>query len=457
MLTRNKTFYFLGFVMLMTTGCATSASRRESLNQEWGTLERIRLRDLSASQTPEGVIEEGQNRDFDLSDGLSMNEAAALALEINPSIQAVRQDKGIARGQLAGAGLIPNPDIEIEWISPLDSEEWSGKVSAVMDLTGIIVMRGSKRKRAKIHMKEVHWEVADKEWQLIHDVHLAFTDVAYLREALELNEQQEKVADRTLKTIKARHARGATSELNLVLAQAEVAEIKRQSRGLVGQEKLAAQHLNMLLGLSPDHVTKLQIPDKPLAYIPLEGEVSDLALHLRERRPDLLAAEQAYLGTAKELDLAKKELLPQVRVGPSYERGEGGDARGIDASVEFPLFSWNQGEIKTAKAEREKQKQLYLTAVHRARSQYYSAWTQTETLDAEIKYYFDNVAPRLDRALVLSERSFKQGEVDLLHILALQRQVLQSKREILEKLSDFKRSQIEIRRASGPDGRDEKR
>ncbi len=50
--------------------------------------------------------------DLRLENGLSPEEAAILAVLVNPSLKAARDQKGIASAQLFQAGILPNPQFQ---------------------------------------------------------------------------------------------------------------------------------------------------------------------------------------------------------------------------------------------------------------------------------------------------------------------------------------------------------
>lgn len=441
--------------VLLLAACTRYRPASVLPDEEWQTLQRIRLTELVAASAGE-VSLVGAFPAFDYSDGLSSEEAAGLAVVMNPALRAARHERGIAQGQLVSAGLLPNPEIESIWIFPGGPVSWAGEVNALFDLTRALVTRGPRREQARIRLREVHWEIADEEWQLVNDVRRAFVDILYWNRASEVNLQQQEAIKRTVSSIRVRHSLGAATELELLVAEADLAEIKRQQKRLKGDRELALQHLNQLMGLPPMHPTEIQPPANPLAYSPVSGDPGALVERIRSRRPDVLAAEQAYLGAEKELQLAHRGRIPLLQAGPSYE-GVSSDADGNEnnfgfgVSLELPVFDRKQGEIASALAERAHRRDLYVARLHTARSEFHRAWTDRATLDEELSFYFSDIAPRLDRSLYLTEKAFGEGELDLLQVLIVQARVLQSMRDILDQLRDFHRAEIEVQRSIGPE------
>ena len=77
-------------------------------------LQRVRLEGLTAvAPAPHDT----PFPHFDLSDGLSADEAVAVALFLNPGLRAFRKERGVAEGEVVAAGVLPMPSFEVTWLS----------------------------------------------------------------------------------------------------------------------------------------------------------------------------------------------------------------------------------------------------------------------------------------------------------------------------------------------------
>ncbi len=432
-------------VALLLSACTTYQPKPLYPEQEWRQLQDVRLDDLLAD-TKNLLVNRNQLAVvFNYEDGMSADEAAGLAVVLNLDLRVIRLEKEIAQGQLLDAGLLPNPDIDARWLTPVSGVGGVlTEIDTFFDLTEALLIRGPSIDRAEIRIEKINWELAGREWEIANEVRRAFSDVLYWDRTIELNKQQQQVTKQILEITTTQYDLDAGTELDVVLAESEGVELERRARQLNGQRKQAIQKLNSLIGLPPNHSTQLQKPEKPLAYIPLSGDVDRFAEKLRIQRPDLHQAEQAYLGSEKELQLAIRRQYPRLRLGPSYEHAEGEDLVGVGFSLEIPVFNLNQGEIAIRMAERDQKHQDYVALLHQARGRLYDTWTRLEALNDELGFYFSDVAPRLERSLDLTEEAFKAGLLDILRVLLVQNRVLDSKRQILDALRDYHRSRIDL-------------
>jgi outer membrane protein, heavy metal efflux system len=440
--------------VLVLSGCVAYRAQPLEPDLLWSDLEKIRLDDLIASEADEGeqpTDEEDRLPVFDYADGLSADEAAALATVLNPDLRAFRMQKQVAEGQLVSAGLLPNPDIDTRWLSPTHGGPTNGEINLLFDLTSALLTRKPRIERAEIALNEIDWAIADREWRLANQTRKAFVDILYWEQALELNGQQKRLLDHLVEITLAQRAAGAVTDLDVVLAESEAAENQRRLIRLTGQQQQAIQRLNLLIGLPPGHDTRLDIPDKPLAYDADPQDLQVLAEQLRHRRPDLRQVEQAYLGSEKDLQIAVIEQFPRLSLGPSYERADGENEFGGVLSAEIPLFNRNQGNIAISTAQREQLRRIYVALMHQARGELYDGWRQIDRLDAELSLYFSDVAPRLQKSLDLTEKAFAAGNLDLFPVILLQGRIIDSKRGILDTLRDHQQAKINLMQATGPE------
>lgn len=441
----------LGVIATVLTMSGCSRYRPVPLypDQAWARIEAIRIEDLSKSE----METTDPTADFDYSDGLSEGEAASLAVVLNSEVRAFRMERGVANAQLIEAGLLPNPEIDTKWLTPpISPTQWAGEASALFDFTEALLSRGPRKARARIRVEEVRWEIADREWRLASETRGAFWDSVYFQEAIKLNLKQRELTEKTVLILRARKERGAGSELETLTAEIEQAKLELQAKRLAGEGKTALQTLNRLLGLPPNHATKLQNSINPLAYLPLAANREKLLENLRRSRPDLWAAEQAYLGSEKDLHLAHRKQFPRFALGPSYSGGDGErkGTFGLGFSFELPFFNRNQGEIALKTAQREQMRLQYVAKLQSARGEFHAVLTNLETLDGELKLFFTGIAPKLDRTLELTLSAFEKGELDVLQVVPVQERALETQRELLERLREFKRAQVDFARICGP-------
>src|SRR5262249_20116299 len=105
---------------------------------------------------------------FDMSDGISADQAAILAVIASPKLRAVRDQRHLADAQLLQAGILPNPQLAYGLDFPTGGAT-QGTVNAFnfsfsWDITSLI-SRSAKINAAKADAASVDLDVAWEEWQ----------------------------------------------------------------------------------------------------------------------------------------------------------------------------------------------------------------------------------------------------------------------------------------------------
>ncbi len=431
-------------------GCTVYSPQPLEPEVEWKRLESLRIDNLLAPGAP-GVGLPGESLPaFDYSNGLSSEEAAGLAVVLSPALRAVRLKAGIAEAQIIAAGALPNPEVDTKWLVPTNASVWKGEVNAAIDLTQILLRRGLEKERARLHVEEVRWDIAAEEWKTAARAKLAWIDLVYADEALTLFQETRGVRERTLQGIRERQRVGDSSLMQTLLAEVDLAEADREGARLRGQRKLALQALNALLGLPPNHDTRIEKPANPLVYAPAQIDRTGLGDALWRRRPELLAAFKAHEGAERELQIACRKQFPGLKLGPSFERDGSQNLLGFNAALEIPIFNRNQGEIAEKTAARDEARKLFEVELASARADLESALAVLDTSEAELKLTFEELSPRLMKMLEMTQRALQAGDVSLFEVLTMQRRLLEARAEVTKSLRDFHRARVEVDRAAGP-------
>ncbi len=388
---------------------------------------------------------------FDPSDGLSEAELMAVAVMLNPELQAARASIGEAEALLISAGTLPNPEIGVgfgvgllgtdgfklgtdllfEFLKPGEREARKAVASARIAVT-----------RAEVLAKE--YEVAAETRRLVFAVLIAEQTIGILDAELALRQQAAGL-------IRGRRDVGEANELDISALDLELVEVQRDRRLAqidLGQTKLA---LNRGLGLPPKTVIKLELSGRPLD-IPLIDTVQadELGERLLSARLDLKAREAAYQVAEEELRLAVTRQFLKLRAGPMYEHdGVSENYAGVSASVEIPIFDRNQGEIAEKTAARDRVRAEYAADLHRLRSDASSALARVLAARTEIDAQDREVLPLLERSQALSRAAFEARDLTVLDWVTAQQRALRTRRAYLDTVIAYRRALLDLEALSG--------
>ncbi len=288
---------------------------------------------------------------------LDIEQAAQLAIADNPKLRVARDAAGIARAQAFAAGLLPDPQLGLNYDQPTNGGpgNTTGLSAGLSEDLAALVTRPAATAAAEAHERQVNLDLMWQEWQVASRARLLFVRNLEERQLLGiLRENRALFAERYARTQR------ALSEGNTTIdaASADLAalqDVERQINDLERRQNRDRLDLDLLLGLAPE--TRLELvggaPLRRLDAAKVRGELARLA----SRRPDLLALRAGYESEEQRFRQAVLAQFPALNVGITRARDTSGlYTTGLGVTLSLPLFNRNRGNIAVQRATR---KQLY--------------------------------------------------------------------------------------------------
>ena len=349
---------------------------------------------------------------FDLSDGLSLDEAAILAVVANPGLKAERDRLGLARAQVLKAGILPNPRVSAGIESPTGGPT-KGTVNAYnaqieWDITSLISRAAELEAQGK-ELRSVELDVAWKEWQVAEAARLAFVRLFWAQKRYALLKTAVKDMKERLDILEQAAAHGDETALDVNAARSSFSQFELEflkAKGDVEKERLA---LNQAIGLPAGYGINLQ--DMDIAGWADEFSGKDLSEDLDNRRLDLVALKEGYEGEEARLRAEVLKQFPKMALGVVNARDTGAIVTtGLTVSLELPVFDRNQGNIAIEQATRQRLFDEYMARLFDARSQIASITSDMEDIRARADA--SQQAAMDKRRLLASVRpAFERGDI----------------------------------------------
>ncbi len=289
-----------------------------------------------------------------LSDGVSEDEAVAIALWRNAAFAEALAELGLRRADIQQAGMLPNPVFSL--LYPLGPKQMEFALKVPLEA---LWLRPSRVAAAEADAEHSSALLVQAGLDLIAEVRNAFSEHdlslelgARAFEAVWLREQLEQKAD-------LRFRAGETGEQDLLAARSDLLQARRQEAQHRLGTALARERLRALLGFAQDPA--------PLEFVPSPRELrrlqGDRASRLKEAlasRPDVRAAEFAIEAAGERAGLASTEYLALSGILDANVRGSRVEA-GPGMELPLPLFNQNQAGKTRAEAEVERAARRYVT------------------------------------------------------------------------------------------------
>jgi outer membrane protein, heavy metal efflux system len=353
---------------------------------------------------------------LNLGNGIGPDQAAVLAVLLNPTLRADRDRRGLAAAQLVQAGILPNPTIGYgrDFVAGGSTK---GTIAAYgftgsWDISGV-VSRGAKVDAARANVQAIDLDIAWTEWQMAQAAKLALYRIIALEEELSRGEQIDEDQQKTVETLQAAVDRHERSVLDLAAAQASREDAHATVLSLKQELDRQRLELKRAIGVLPE--ATLQIGDgiKLPSYLSLPPE-SDFNADIESRRLDLVGLYRGYQSQEATLRAAVLAQFPKVTLGFSRASDTTNvHTLGFAITIELPVFDRNQGAIATEKATRQKLFDEYVARVFEAHSDIAAAISDIRSLNSQIAAA-EAALPILQNLVDIAQKASDEGEEDIL-------------------------------------------
>jgi len=387
---------------------------------------------------------------IDLRDGVSPDEAALLAVMLNPTLRSDRDRKGLAAAQTVQAGVLPNPQISYgrDFViggNTADTITAFG-LSGSWDVTSLITLI-PKMEAARDNARSVDLDVAWTEWQSAQAARLAVYRVAALEAQLAAAHDADTALRQNVDTLQKAVDSHDRTVLDLAAARSTSQDAHLTALGV--EQELVRQRLelNRAMGLPADakvHVQNVNLPSEIKAP-PLGG----LFAGLEDRRLDLLGLKQGYMSEDANLRAAILAQFPKISIGFNRATDTSNvQTLGFGVTVDIPIFDRNQGNIATERATRQKLFDEYTDRVFQARADIATALADIRILNQQIAAA-ERAVPALEKLLETAQSALAQGNTDVLSFYQARYDLILRKIEVIKLKQQLVEARIALEIASG--------
>ncbi|MEA2709601.1 MAG: outer membrane protein heavy metal efflux system [Phycisphaerales bacterium] len=392
---------------------------------------------------------------IDLARGVSPDEAAVIAVIVNPQLRAERDQRGIAAAQLLQAGLLPNPQLVGGLDIPYDSsppDNFTGySIGPEWEITSLIT-RDARRRAASSVAKSVALDVAWKEWQVAQEARAAAYDVLALEAQLAAAREAHQQFAENLAVVRRTFDRHDATLLDLSAAETSARDahvvVVEQERALVRQRLIVRRSL----GFGPQDAAIAIHADSGSGELPSRldpPKVGELLAGLESRRLDLVALKRGYDSQDATLRAAVLAQFPKITLGLNAAADTGNvKTIGIGVSADLPIFDRNQGNIRIESATRQKLFDEYAARTFAARWEIATAVTDIETANVQIAVV-EAAIPALDQLVRAYESALRQGHVDILSYYTARGALAQKRIDVVKLKQQLIASWVALELASG--------
>ena len=408
------------------------------------------------------------------------------ALAVNPAIHAAEQRTAAARARISAAGGRPEPMLMAGVVNlPIKSLSFSDD-EMTMKMIGIeqvFPYRGKLGLRERVAKRETDAAAAAADsvrLATVREVKSAYYELAYVDQALAITEQNRGVLMDIVSIAQGRYSVGRGTQQEVLRATLEATRLNESANALRQERASALAQLNSLLNRpSETEVASPKIPQRIAAAAvsqsgtnirftsqSLGASVADSPLpsltELRalatERSPVLRASEAMISAKTTELELARKDFLPDIGVSLQYGQRSGYTSAGhgvpatrsdmISAVVSIPIplqKRRNQDAlVSSAGSELAALESDKAGVENSVRVQVARLYADIEHSRTQLALYVKAILPQGRATLASATGNYQSGTGDLIAVLNAQGTIFDYETGYYRALTDFAQKIAEL-------------
>jgi outer membrane protein TolC len=380
------------------------------------------------------------------SDSLRLGDVLELAEDRNPMLRAFRAAATAAAAREPEASTLPDPVLQLGVMNfglPNFNTDMPTSMAPSIRLMQMIPFPGKlglegeiagyARERASASAREAGWEVRVEAASLFFGLYSLDRRIEVMRRTLALLHDFREVAN-------AMYVAGEGRQADVLRADVEAARMDAEIQRMEAMRSAHAAELNAVLDLP----AATEVAPPVLGALPAEVPASETLLAwAKESRPVIenrrLAVDQAQA----QLDLARKEIWPDVMFGLAYGQrkiGMGTERMG-SAMIEFslPLHAGNRQYAMRAEASAMREMATAELGSTEA-SVDGSIGVQLAELDRARRLtslFRDEVIPQARATVESAFSSYRVGSVDFMTLVDAQMTVNRYEGELFELLAEY--------------------
>lgn len=392
----------------------------------------------------------------DEGDALTLEQVLAMGMAQSPLVRRAVAERELAEAGRVGARVLQQTN---PWLAgsvgvrqdrsgslpPANGLEWTIRLELPIEIAG---QRGARLREVDRFVEVARRREAFARTEARARLTTLFVGMQLVQEAADTAREFEQLGERLLASARARAAAGASSDVEVRLAEAELGRLRHQR---MEAELITLQtrgELRQWLALAPGSPVRVAKVALPPAEI--DGSLAALVARAQAARHDL----QALIATGSAFDAQlvrlRREVVPNpVLAFDAAQQQPGQTYLGGGLGLTLPIFARNQGPIAIARAESAR---AAVEVELQSRQIALEIGTLFEVLRlrrSELDLWQDQILPAARASAELVETGWRAGKFDLFRVLQIQREANEARRKRLEVLGELWAATISLLRSVG--------
>ena len=383
---------------------------------------------------------------------LTLDEAVRRALELSPTLAAETHAVSAAEARVTQAGLLPNPELEVESENFGGGEDLRGFNSAESSaLISQSILLGGKRGRRRAVAESDH-QLAGRNREIarldvIAGATSSFYRVLAAQEREALARELLGLAEQLASTVQSRVEAGRVSPVEATRASIEAAQARVRLARAARETKAAKILLAGSWGSSTAAFEQAigELPE------PMPPPTLQRLRTLLMEAPDITRLENQIERQIRVVDLERSFRVPDLtlRLGPRWFEETGQSAWIAGVSLPIPIFDRNQGLRRASELELERTRTDARAVRVALETKLASTLERLRTAAQEASVVGREIVPAATAAFAATETGYTEGKFAFLTVLDAQRALFEARSLFLDSREEYALTLAEVERLIG--------
>ncbi len=364
---------------------------------------------------------------------LTLQSALDIAVQDNPGLSQMQARSEAMAAIPSQVGTLPDPVISFNALNlPVGSfdlaqenmTQMQGGISQAIPFPGKLALR---EQAASYQAEAATHDVREARWRLLRDVKKTWWALFYLDRALEIIVTNQNLLRQFVKIARTKYEVGEGLQQDVLLAQLELSKLLDSEIRLTGGAETTKAQLNALLDRPANH--RFSIPEQIVEELPTLQTESALFDQAENYRALLASSREEINAAQSRLDLAKKDLLPDFKIGAYYGGREDlhsgqnrDDFLSLKLSMNVPIFagSKQQKAIDQRTSELMQQQYALQDQWNQVRAEISTAYSDFHRTKNQVVLFKSGIIPQAQQTVASMLAGYQVNKVDFLNLVRSQ-------------------------------------
>ena len=344
------------------------------------------------------------------------------ALANNPEIAATLHTMGATQSKIPQASSLDDPELNFK-LMEIPGTDFNHAMYANIELMQMIRFPSklsTQRLIAETQAEHAHHDHMEKVLDVVAELRKSFAALRYARKALDLNLKNQEYVAQMVRAATTLYSVDKASQQDVLKSTIELAKLKAQETSaqqeVVSAESLLRAILNRPVG-APIGPLDDRRPDTVTTSV---GDLIDYALRYR---PMLIHDSLNVYESGLNLDLMRKEYLPDFRLSLEYVRMPAlvENRWSVSAGITLPFAPWTisktSSRVQEATEERLSLASTYQASRRMVEAQIRDSFARVQAYRSELDAYETTVLPQTGQSLQSQLRAYQSNQSSFLMLL----------------------------------------